>query len=177
MRRVLGLLSIVMSLAVAPVLAQTPARPAPATVPAPAPPARPVAPAKPAAAPAATPATADAKRIDLNSASESELDGLPGVGPVRARAIVANRPYDSLESVTAKKALPANVLASLRGRVALANINASTAKDMQQTLPGIGDVRASQIVSGRPYAAPADLVSKGVLTQALFDKIKDVITF
>ena len=43
------------------------------------------------------------------------------------------------------------------------------------TLPGIGEVRSKAIVTGRPYAKPEDLVSKGVLTQDLFDRIKGLI--
>ena len=158
-------------LAAWPALAQTP-RPAP---PAAAALARP-APAKPPAAPATAPTAATDKRIDVNSAPEAELDTLPGIGPVRAKAIIANRPYATVDALNGK-ALPANVLASVRSRVALADINTSSAKDMQQVLPGIGTVRAGQIVAGRPYAAPGDLVSKGVLTQALLDRIKDLVTY
>ena len=41
----------------------------------------------------------------------------------------------------------------------------------------LGDVRAAAIVAGRPYAKPDDLVSKGVLTEALFANIKDVVAY
>ena len=169
--RLLTALGLAILLAAGPAVAQVP-RPA---APAPAAPAHPVAPKPPTtAAPVAAQATD--KRIDVNSATEAELDTLPGVGPARAKAIVANRPYASVDAL-AGKALPANVLASVRGRIALANINKSSARDMQQVLPGIGDVRAGQIVAGRPYGAPGDLVSKGILTQALFDRIKDLVAY
>ena len=46
---------------------------------------------------------------------------------------------------------------------------------MAKTLPGIGEVRSRAIVGGRPYASPQDLVTKKVLTQNQFDKIKDMI--
>lgn len=170
------------ALAAAPVLAQAPATRA--TVPVPARQSTPLKPSpSPVPAPASPPASptaslgADAKRVDLNSASEADLDTLPGIGPARAKAIVANRPYDTVDAVVAKKAVPAGVLSGMRGRVALANINTSAAKDLQSTLPGIGDVRAGQIVAGRPYASPGDLVAKGVLTQAAYDKIKDLVTY
>ena len=166
--RLLAALGLAVLLGWGPAVAQTP-RPA---APAPATPVRPTAPTPPTAA---TP-SATTKRVDVNSAPEADLDTLPGVGPARAKAIVANRPYTSVDAL-AGKAVPANVLSSIRSRIALANINASSARDMQQVLPGIGDVRAGQIVSGRPYAAPGDLVSKGILTQALFDRIKDLIAY
>ena len=47
--------------------------------------------------------------IDVNSADEKTLDSLPGVGPARAKAIVANRPYTDKQQLVTKKALPANV--------------------------------------------------------------------
>jgi DNA uptake protein ComE-like DNA-binding protein len=39
------------------------------------------------------------------------------------------------------------------------------------TLPGITRARARRIIANRPYARPRDLVSKGVLTRAEYDRI------
>ena len=157
--------------------AQTPQPSRPAAVPA-----RPAAPAAtpaPTATPAvaAAPAAASGSRIDVNSATEAQLDSLPGIGPVRAKAIVAGRPYADVQDLTKKKVLTAGVLAGIKDRIALANINTSSAADLQRTLPGVGDVRAKAIVASRPYAAPADLVTKKVLTQGTFDGVKDLIAY
>ncbi|HEX5234267.1 MAG TPA: helix-hairpin-helix domain-containing protein [Silvibacterium sp.] len=43
------------------------------------------------------------------------------------------------------------------------------------TLPGISAARARRIINNRPYDAPRDLVRKGVLTQAEYDRISDDI--
>jgi DNA uptake protein ComE-like DNA-binding protein len=42
-------------------------------------------------------------------------------------------------------------------------------------LPGITAARARRIIENRPYAAPHDLVSKGVLTRAEYDRISSLI--
>ena len=162
----------------APAWAQAPQPSRPAAVPTR--PAPPVATPAPAATPATTPAApsaASGSRIDVNSATEAQLDSLPGIGPVRAKAIVAGRPYADMQDLTKKKVLTAGVLAGIKDRIALANINTASAADLQRTLPGVGDVRANAIVAGRPYAAPADLVTKRVLTQGVFDGIKNLVAY
>ncbi len=51
----------------------------------------------------------------------------------------------------------------------------SVSADQLKSLPGIGDAYAARIVKGRPYANKTQLVGKGVLPQATYDKIKDQI--
>jgi len=43
--------------------------------------------------------------INVNTASEAQLDTLPGVGPVTAGKIIASRPYSSPEELLSKKAV------------------------------------------------------------------------
>lgn len=43
--------------------------------------------------------TAPSSPVDLNSASEKELDSLPGVGVPTAKKIIANRPYSSVDDL------------------------------------------------------------------------------
>ena len=57
---------------------------------------------------------------------------------------------------------------------ALMDINSATAKQLA-TLDGIGEARSAAIVKGRPYSGKDDLVNKKILTQEVYDKIKDKI--
>jgi competence protein ComEA len=52
------------------------------------------------------------------------------------------------------------------------SVNNATASDLQ-TLEGIGEKRAEEILAGRPYQSLGELVEKEVLTESLFGKIKN----
>ncbi len=174
----LRLAAALLGVLAAPALAQTPS-PAPATprsVPAPTAPAAPVVP-RPAPAVAPAPAAAAGKRVNINAATAAQLQVLPGIGPARAAAVVAGRPYDEPGDLVTKKVLPQGVLDGIKDRIALANINTSNASEMERTLKGIGDARAKAIVASRPYASPQDLVTKRVLAQGVLDGMKDLITY
>jgi DNA uptake protein ComE-like DNA-binding protein len=55
--------------------------------------------------------------VDLNSASEEQLRTLPGVGPARAQAIVAGRPYAGKDDLVKRNILPKNVYDGIKDRI------------------------------------------------------------
>ena len=54
------------------------------------------------------------------------------------------------------------------------SINSASSSELQ-TLNGIGEKRAADIINGRPYTKLEDLVSKKIITQAMFEQIRQEI--
>jgi competence protein ComEA len=56
----------------------------------------------------------DGRRINLNTATEAELEALPGVGPVIARRIIEGRPYRSVDDLERVKGIGKKRLEEIR---------------------------------------------------------------
>jgi competence protein ComEA len=69
---------------------------------------------KPDAASSAQPASG---LIDINSASAEELDKLPGIGPARVKAIIANRPYGGKDDLVQRKIVPRYVYNRIKNKI------------------------------------------------------------
>ncbi|MGC2527793.1 MAG: helix-hairpin-helix domain-containing protein [Candidatus Acidiferrum sp.] len=55
--------------------------------------------------------------VDLNSASESDLTGLPGIGKHEAKRIIAGRPYEDAHDLVSKKILSEKAYEKLKDEV------------------------------------------------------------
>ncbi len=71
-------------------------------------------------------ASKSAGKVDLNSASEKDLEALPGVGKATAAKIVANRPYGSVDELS-KAGLSAKTIDKLRSHVTAGSAASSRA--------------------------------------------------
>ncbi len=64
--------------------------------------------------------------------------------------------------------------ASAAKKSGLIDINSASAEELD-ALPGIGPVMAQKIIAGRPYRAKTELVTRKILPQSAYDKIKGQI--
>ena len=58
-------------------------------------------------------------KININTASEAQLDTLYGIGPVRAGKIIASRPYSSIEELVSKKVLGESTLEKIKDQITI----------------------------------------------------------
>jgi competence protein ComEA len=55
--------------------------------------------------------------ININISSQSQLEALPGVGPVTAQKIIAGRPYGSVDELLSKKMVGSKVFDQIKDKV------------------------------------------------------------
>jgi competence protein ComEA len=142
---------------------------------------------------------ADGERIDPNSASDGELDRLPGVGPATARAIIEARtsegPFRSLEDLGRVRGIGRATLAKIEkylefsappagARVTSApaapaaeRVDVNRADEaLLQTLPGVGPALARRIVEARseaPFRTVDELLQVSGIGPATLEKLRD----
>lgn len=62
---------------------------------------------------------ASSKLVNINQASDSDLDALPGIGAVTAQKIISNRPYQSVQDLLTKKVVGQSEFTKIKDSVAV----------------------------------------------------------
>ncbi|MDO8429079.1 MAG: helix-hairpin-helix domain-containing protein [Candidatus Daviesbacteria bacterium] len=66
---------------------------------------------------ATTPGSAEGGLININSASASSLDSLPGVGPATSLKIISKRPYGGIEELITKKVVSRAIYEKIKDQI------------------------------------------------------------
>ena len=96
---------------------------------------------------------------------------LAATGIAFAQKAETNKAAAPAKTEAKKDAAPAKADAK---KAELMDINSASEKELA-TLKGIGEARSKAIVKGRPYKGKDELVQKKILTQSVYDGIKDQI--
>jgi hypothetical protein len=97
---------------------------------------------------------APASTINLNTASEADLEALPGVGPATAKKIIAGRPYASVADLS-KAGVPKNTIEKIASMVTVGTASAPTAQPTSRPAPA------------PPIVAPASPASTSARTPSV----------
>lgn len=98
--------------------------------------------------------------VDLNTASQQELEGLKGVGPATARKIIENRPYKSVDELS-KAGIPAKTIGGLKPFVtagpATLTPQPSKTKTKPVQAPAAAEKSAAKAATAKVPTGPIDL--------------------
>jgi len=106
----------------------------------------------------------------------SVLRALALAAALAAGPALAQAPAPTAPAAPARPTAPSAPVAGSpnAAKTPLLDLNSASAEDLDK-LPGIGTARAAAIIKGRPYKGKDELVQKKILSQSVYDGIKDKV--
>lgn len=63
--------------------------------------------------------SANSKQVNVNSATQAELEALPGIGPVTASKIISDRPFQTIDELINKKVVSKSTFEKIKDSIAV----------------------------------------------------------
>jgi len=119
--------------------------------------------------------------VDLNKASEKELEDLKGVGPATAKKIIAGRPYKSLDELS-KAGIPAKTIDSLKPFVTVGSeapsttVSESSAKGTKPEKAPATKAASTNVTTKTPSTklAPGERVNINTATKEKLEALPEI---
>jgi competence ComEA-like helix-hairpin-helix protein len=127
-----------------------------------------------------------AAKIDVNTATPSQLEELPGVTPTIAKEILKARPFKSVDELKKLKGVNSTMFAELAPHITIGDdpakksalpagkkidLNTATADELE-LLPNIGPARAAAIIKARPFATIEDVQKVNGISPTIFAELR-----
>jgi competence protein ComEA len=93
--------------------------------------------------------------VDINAADEKTLEGLPGVGKATAKAIVAGRPYKSIDDLKRVKGMSDKKIQAIKDKVSVGGATASTAAAPIAQKASAAEKKVADTSASAPQTAPS----------------------
>ena len=110
-------------------------------------------------------AKSKAPKVDVNTATQEQLEALPGVGEAYAKKIIAGRPYSSVADLS-KAGLPASTIDKITPLVSASKPKKETAAKTAETKPAKTEKAAKSSSSSKSSAAAAPAAAAPASTGA-----------
>jgi competence ComEA-like helix-hairpin-helix protein len=127
-----------------------------------------------------------AAKIDVNTATPSQLEELPGVTPTIAKEILKARPFKSVDELKKVKGVIPTMFAEWAPRITVGDdpakksalpagkkvdLNTATADELE-LLPNIGPARAAAIIKARPFTMIEEVQKVNGISPAAFAEMR-----